>query len=124
MNQSELFEAIREGKSETVKRLLEEGCDPSSLEKGGHNNALSLAAYSKQPEMIESLLKKGARVNDRTKGGRVALHNAIWQYDKRSLELLLEAVRTFMLPTIRIGLLSGSLSNGSRLRFSSNEAQR
>ncbi|EMO20562.1 ankyrin repeat domain-containing protein [Leptospira santarosai] len=91
MNQSKLFEAIREGKSETVKRLLEEGCDPSSLEKGGHNNALSLAAYGKQPEMIESLLKKGARVNDRTKGGRVALHNAIWQYDKRSLELLLEA---------------------------------
>ncbi|ONF87527.1 hypothetical protein BWD13_07220 [Leptospira santarosai serovar Grippotyphosa] len=46
---------------------------------------------SKISVLIESLLKKGARANDRTKSGRTALHNAIWRYDKRSLELLLEA---------------------------------
>ncbi|EMY79603.1 ankyrin repeat protein [Leptospira weilii serovar Ranarum str. ICFT] len=91
MNPSKLFEAIREGKLETVKKLLEEGCDLSSLEEGGHNNALTLAAYMRQPEMIEVLLKKGAGVNDRTTSGRTALHNAVWQYDKRSVELLLEA---------------------------------
>ncbi|EKQ82236.1 ankyrin repeat domain-containing protein [Leptospira kirschneri] len=38
--------------------------DPPSLEDGDNNNtALSLAAYFRQPKMIEYLLKKGARVN-------------------------------------------------------------
>ncbi|WP_061235804.1 ankyrin repeat domain-containing protein [Leptospira weilii] len=91
MNPSELFEAIRAENVETVKKLLDEGCDPSVFEEGGYNNTLTLAAYMRQPEMVECLLKKGARVNDRTKGERTALHNAVWQYDKRSVELLLEA---------------------------------
>ncbi|MDL5244728.1 ankyrin repeat domain-containing protein [Leptospira weilii] len=90
MDPSELFEAIRAKNVETVKKLLDEGCDPSAVEKDGIN-ALALAAYVKQPEMVEYLLKKGANVNDRTKGGRTALHEAVWQYDKRSVELLLEA---------------------------------
>ncbi|EMJ96075.1 ankyrin repeat domain-containing protein [Leptospira alstonii] len=90
MNPSELFEAIRAKSVETVKRLLDEGCDPSVFEEGG-DNALTLAAYMKQPEIVELLLKKGARVNDRTKGGRTALHNAVWQYDKNCVELLLGA---------------------------------
>ncbi|EMO29578.1 ankyrin repeat protein, partial [Leptospira interrogans serovar Bataviae str. HAI135] len=74
-----------------MKKLLDEGCDSTSYEGDGNHNALSLAAYLKQPEMVEYLIQKGARVNDRTKGGRIALHNAVWQYDKRSVELLLEA---------------------------------
>ncbi|EKP05111.1 ankyrin repeat protein [Leptospira kirschneri str. 2008720114] len=37
--------------------------DPPSREDGGNNTALSLAAYFRQPKMIEYLLKKGARVN-------------------------------------------------------------
>ncbi|EMN91297.1 ankyrin repeat domain-containing protein [Leptospira weilii] len=91
MNPFELFEAIRAKKLETVKKLLNEDCDLSVFEEGGNNTALALAAYMRQPEMIEYLLKKGANVNDRTKSGRTALHQAVWQYDKRSVELLLEA---------------------------------
>ncbi|UOG33430.1 ankyrin repeat domain-containing protein [Leptospira noguchii] len=91
MNPSELFEAIRKKNLTVMKKLLDEGCDPTSYEGDGDHNALSLAAYLKQPEMVEYLIQKGARVNDRTKGGRIALHNAVWQYDKRSVELLLEA---------------------------------
>ncbi len=91
MNPSELFKAIRAKNVETVKKLLDEGCDPSVFEEGGRNNALCLSVS--QPEMVEYLLKKGARVNDRTKSGRTALHQAVWQYDndKRSVEFLLEA---------------------------------
>ncbi|EKP05749.1 ankyrin repeat protein [Leptospira kirschneri str. 2008720114] len=91
MDTAVLFEAIREENLTAMKKLLDEGCDPSSYEEKGYNNALSLAAYMRQPEMIEYLIQKGARINDRTKGGRIALHNAVWQYNKRSVELLLEA---------------------------------
>ncbi|MCL8267816.1 ankyrin repeat domain-containing protein [Leptospira weilii] len=91
MDPSELFEAIEEENFETVKKLLNEGCDPSAVEEDGYNTALTFAAYSKQPKIVELLLKKGAKVNDRTKSGRTALHQAVWQYDKRSVELLLEA---------------------------------
>ncbi|OQM31148.1 ankyrin repeat domain-containing protein [Leptospira interrogans] len=90
MDPSELFEAIRAKNVETVKKLLDEDCDPSVVEEG-NNTALTLAAYMKQPKIAEVLLKRGARVNDRTKSGRTALHQAVWQDDKRFVELLLEA---------------------------------
>ncbi len=91
MDTAALFEAIREENLTVMKKLLDKGCDPSCYEEDGYNNVLSLAAYMRQPKMIEYLIQKGARVNDRIKGGRIALHNAVWQYDKRSVELLLEA---------------------------------
>lgn len=124
MNQSKLFEAIREGKPETVKRLLEEGCDPSSLEKGGYNNVLSLAAYSKQPEMIESLLKKGRGSTIEPKAGVLRFTMLFGNTISDPWNFFWMRVRTFMRRTMRIGLPFGSLSDGSRLRFSSNEAQR
>lgn len=65
-------------KLETLKKKLDEGYNPSAFEEEGYNNALSLSAYMKQSEMIEYLLKKGASVNDRVKGGPAALHNAVW----------------------------------------------
>ncbi|SOR60069.1 hypothetical protein LMANV2_120081 [Leptospira interrogans serovar Manilae] len=83
MDTAALFEAIREENLTVMKKLLDEGCDPSCYEEDGYNNALSLAAYMRQPKMIEYLIQKGASINDRIKGGRIALHNAVSQYDKR-----------------------------------------
>lgn len=122
MNPSELFEAIRKKNLTVMKKLLDEGCDPTSYEGDGDHNALSLAAYLKQPEMVEYLIQKGARVNDRTKGGRIALHNAVWRYDKRSVELLLGLVQIFTQLINLTGLPSGLRLIGNRLSLSLNAA--
>ncbi|EMP06317.1 ankyrin repeat protein [Leptospira interrogans serovar Pyrogenes str. 200701872] len=58
MDTAALFKAIREKNLAVVKKLLDEGCDPSCYQKDVYNNALSLAAYMRQPEMVEYLIQK------------------------------------------------------------------
>lgn len=95
-----LSTAIFSGASiDTVRLLLDHGADPSA------SNALHMAAAADNPQMIEFLLQKGARINQlqneshpwvhewsetRPMGSGTALFNAGGRGNRKSIEYLLK----------------------------------
>jgi ankyrin repeat protein len=81
IGQPALHYAVRLDRREIVKRLLDKGADPdirSREEDTGHEDGTALfeAAFWGRPEIAETLIKRGAKVNAKAAKGVVPLHEA------------------------------------------------
>ena len=59
----DLIEAVTEGRSDAVKRLLTEGADVNAIEDATDNTALMVAAHKGHINVAKTLLDKNADVN-------------------------------------------------------------
>lgn len=85
-----VFDAVRDGATEPVARVLEQGL-PANLTNAQGDTLLILAAYHDHPDLVELLLRHHAepdRVNDR---GQTALGAAVFRQSERSVRALLAA---------------------------------
>ncbi|MBN1233308.1 MAG: ankyrin repeat domain-containing protein [Candidatus Coatesbacteria bacterium] len=92
-NFTPLFLACDLGHIESVKVLLENGADIdfyAEVERIEFEiTALKLACFTEQKEIVELLLKKGAKVNQATKNGVTALVDACNADNKEIAEMLI-----------------------------------
>jgi ankyrin repeat protein len=83
-----LFIAVKNNDIKKVKSLLDDPKVDVNIVDDDSDNILMSAALYAQPEIMELLLKKGAKVNSRNKAGQTAL---MWcANEKDKLELLLK----------------------------------
>lgn len=85
-----LVDAARQGDTEAVHSLLNDGADVN-LSAGDGTTALAWAAHRNDLEMAEALLASGADVNHANVYGATALHEAAANADAPLVALLLEA---------------------------------
>jgi ankyrin repeat protein len=82
---AELVAAIRNGDTQAVRTMLDNGADVNARDAEG-NTPLILASFYASPQCVELLINKGAEVNAANKAGATALIRAATDYDKtRSL---------------------------------------
>jgi uncharacterized protein len=84
------FDLARAGETGQLVEYVDKGL-PVNLTNSAGDTLLILAAYHTHPELVRSLLERGAdhaRVNDR---GQTALAAAVFRQDGDSVRLLLEA---------------------------------
>ena len=84
--------AVRMGRPNVVKALLEKKCDPEAYEDGGGNEGpLHDACYQKDRRVVQMLLQAGARIDRDDYEGAHPLHYAAAHDDPDLIRLLLDA---------------------------------
>ena len=86
-----LMEAARQGKLAVVRLLLAGGANPGAQETNGGQNALMWAISERHSAVTEELVRHGADVNARSKGGFTAISFAAQQGDVDAIRTLLKA---------------------------------
>nr|WP_263323537.1 M48 family metallopeptidase [Neobacillus sp. Marseille-Q6967] len=86
-----LMEAVINGDTDEVTRLLEEGADPNEQEPEVGATALIIAADNDQTEAARILLENGADPNLADPYGYTPLMSAVFMENKEMVELLLDA---------------------------------
>lgn len=85
-----LLSAIQSGKEAEVKKLISEGANVNSIDEVGW--PLLYAAIPCKTEILELLIKAGAKVNSSSTSGDTVLSRACWQLnDPKAIELLLKS---------------------------------
>ena len=85
----DIFSAIVEGDTKTVKKLLKDGADINAREPNFQLSPLAVAVVRNQPKVVRLLIKNGADVNETVMDGNTALHAAAFLgYDDIAKELL------------------------------------
>jgi ankyrin repeat protein len=83
-----LFTAVRDNDINKIKTLFDDGKADVTLLDDDSDNVLMYAALSSSADVMELLLKKGAKINGRNKAGETAL---MWSmHDKDKVALLLK----------------------------------
>ena len=84
-----LFDAVKKGDIEAVRKHLAAGADVNAKDDQGYNleTPLHKAAFWGNTEIIEFLIAKGAEVNVKNKDGKTPLDWAI-EYDDETVVLL------------------------------------
>jgi ankyrin repeat protein len=82
-----LFTAVKNNEIKKVKTLLDDGKIDINMVDDDSDNVLMYAALYAQPEIMEMLLKKGAKVDSRNKSGQTALMWCTNEKDKMALLL-------------------------------------
>ena len=85
-----LHVAVREGRIDTVRVLLENNHDVNAVINDDDQTALHWAAYEGLTDMVRVLLENGADVNARDKLGQTALHWAAYKGHTDTVRELLE----------------------------------
>ena len=85
-----LIDAITQGRSETVRRMLASGRNPNEGRMGNHT-ALMYAAKEGQLEILEALLQAGAALETRDRDGDTALSYAAADNRVEAVQALLAA---------------------------------
>ncbi len=80
--------ALKEHKQETIQLLLDNGFDINSLNY--HNQSPLMTATGLKTDMINFLVKKGAKVNLQDKNGVSALMSAAYYFNTERVEALLK----------------------------------
>ena len=86
-----LMDAVRDDDRELVSKTLEAGEDVRQTNAYLRTPLHKAAYYSGHPEVIESLIRRGADVNARDKGNWTALHLATRNGHLEAVRLLLDA---------------------------------
>lgn len=86
-----LMEAVINGDTEEVTRLLEEGANPNEEEPEAGATALIIAADNDQTEAARILLEYGADPNKADLYGYTPLMSAVFMENKEMVELLMDA---------------------------------
>ena len=109
-----LMEAARRGNLTTVHLLLASGADPNASEANGGQDALMWGAAQRHAAVIDELVRHGADVNARSKGGFTALMFAAQQGDAESIRVLLgaEANPNDVAPTTKVTALLAASAMG------------
>ena len=84
-----LHDAVREGDTDLIEKLLENGADIEAKDQYG-NTALTTAALYGRQSIVECLLDRGADIEAKDQYGRTALLLAAWQGHKSIVECLLD----------------------------------
>jgi ankyrin repeat protein len=71
-----LFKAIKEGRVEDVRRLLDAGADPNAKHGILTEPAIALAVEAESPQLVRLLARAGADVDAEDYGGNAAIHEA------------------------------------------------
>lgn len=85
-----LIKAVKNGKTEMIKLLLDRGADVNIADGSGYT-PLMLAAFRGYTDVVELLLAKGARVNELNPYGETALMQAVQMGHYQVVVLLLSA---------------------------------
>ncbi len=85
-----LLGAIKEGRLECVKWLLDHGADIEGVSTDKKRGPLCTAGYERKPAIVEELLKKGARINAVDEEGCSCLHFSAYNGDDAITALLLQ----------------------------------
>jgi hypothetical protein len=83
--------AARSGNPDMVSFLMKKGADPNRIAADRGNSAILDAALGKHSDIIDFLIKSGARVDIKSKDGQSALTIAVGLNDEKSATLLLQA---------------------------------
>lgn len=88
--ENKIFSAVNKGDIETVNRILDR--DPTLALKPDRSNRrpLHYAAKKGNAEMVKTLVRKGANVNDKDNKGYTPLHYACSNGNPESVKILLE----------------------------------
>lgn len=88
--ENKFFSAVNKGDVETVNKLMDR--DPTLALKPDRNNMrpLHYAAKKGNVEMVRTLVRKGANVNDKDKKGYTPLHYACTKGNPETVKILLE----------------------------------
>ena len=82
-----LLIAVKNNNVKQVESLLEDGANASNIDDDSDNVLMCATMYA-TPEVMELLLKKGAKINSRNKSGETAL---MWcMHDNNKINLLLK----------------------------------
>lgn len=80
---SPLYVAVRDGYTEIAKMLMDQGADPQFRESVNGRSLLHIAASNGRKDMVEPLLKRGLKINEKDMLGYTALDYArkhsFWQ---------------------------------------------
>jgi hypothetical protein len=79
-----LFRALTYGQLSTVKLLLDEGADLTLRAPRSGKTALMAAVYSGNADLVNFLLEKGERADERDGYGRSTLHELRWCRDENN----------------------------------------
>ncbi|MGF6257934.1 ankyrin repeat domain-containing protein [Ensifer sp. LBL] len=86
-NAGPLHDAARDGDTERVKQLLDQGTDITEPDAAGEP-ALLIAALKGRAEVVALLIDRGNDIEIRNKGGLTALHAAAYGGDLETVKLL------------------------------------
>ena len=86
---ADMIAAINSGDAVKVAELLSGGADPNSRSSQGGMTPLMLAAHRGNAEIVNLLLEKGAKVNEKTDNGITALLLAAYNNHAEVVKLLL-----------------------------------
>ncbi|MDB5248065.1 MAG: ankyrin repeat protein [Segetibacter sp.] len=91
LEQTGIFEACRQGNVELVEKLY--AANPEIINAEDHKGftPLILAVYNNQPQIVDFLLKKGAKLEPGDMAGNTALMGVCFKGYKEVAEQLLEA---------------------------------
>lgn len=104
---SALWVATRRSDSNIVQLLLDAGASATTANAHTGETALSLAAALGHLPIVALLLRKGAEVESCDNRGWTPLHYAVSRGRKKTLELLLGALRQDQLRALRTDLVKG-----------------
>ncbi|GAW21676.1 hypothetical protein ANO14919_111990 [Xylariales sp. No.14919] len=97
--------AIRSANLDIVRLLLESGAEINIANVQTGETALSQAAALGHVPIVSLLLESGAEVDSWDKRGWTPLHHAISQSQKKTVEVLIEALRPAQLYRLRTGFV-------------------
>ena len=74
-----LMKALKAGRNEIAKTLLDAGADVTKLTNDG-KNVMFFVGYSCPKALIKEMIKKGADINQKSKDGNTPLHELVFGY--------------------------------------------
>jgi ankyrin repeat protein len=86
----QLFQLVRSGDAERLKKLFERGFNAPNIRDGKGNSLLMLASYNGQLEMTRVLLEHGADAQLANDMGQIPLAGAAFKGDTEMAKLLIE----------------------------------
>ncbi|GHV13533.1 hypothetical protein AGMMS49938_08250 [Fibrobacterales bacterium] len=96
-----LLAAVREGKNDEVKNLIERGADVSMVVEGWRRKSLlHIAAEGDYFELAETLLRNGLSVNSRDHNSKTPLHIAARKNAVQTAEVLLKYGATLQVQSV------------------------